>query len=283
MRSSKNLSNMRELVTAVSEELGIGRNEAELVIATLVNRPRFELYMSDTIDKRDRNTLWSKITQLKEGMPIEYVTRRVQFRDYTLSIDPGVFIPRLETEFFVELIPKMLLRKPASILEIGTGCGAISIALARIFPNAMIVATDISMAALRNACQNITALNLENRIKVVQSDMFDGLIGKFDLIVSNPPYVPSTRLHSLPRSVLDFEPMEAIDGGVQGVEIIKRIILGSKDELDRGGVIALEIDEEAVDFLKGFLVEQDSESFAFCRDLFGRTRYLFIGAINEES
>ncbi|MGD8979772.1 MAG: hypothetical protein PVH23_06855, partial [candidate division WOR-3 bacterium] len=81
---------MRELVTAVSKELAIARNEAELVIAALMNRPRFELYMSDKIDEEEKNQLWSKVTQLRQGKPIEYVTQRVQFRNFTLKINPGV-------------------------------------------------------------------------------------------------------------------------------------------------------------------------------------------------
>lgn len=283
MRSLKNSNDMRELVTAVSKELAIARNEAELVIATLMNRPRFELYMSDTMEEKEKDILWSKITQLRKGMPIEYITQRVQFREYTLKIDPGVFIPRLETEYFVELIPKMLSRSPRTILEIGTGCGAISIALARFFPHAEILATDISIAALENALQNIEDLDLESQISIVQSNMFDGLIGKFDLIVSNPPYVPSARVHKLPRSVREFEPLAAIDGGEQGLEFIKRIILGGRGNLGNDGVMALEIDEESVNTLKKFLGEQNIKSFAFCRDLLNKYRYLFTGAINEES
>lgn len=283
MRLLKNSSDMRELVTAVSKELAIARNEAELVIATLMNRPRFELYMSDTMEEKEKDILWSKITQLRKGMPIEYITQRVQFRECTLKINPGVFIPRLETEYFVELIPKMLSHSPRTILEIGTGCGAISIALARFFPDAEILATDISIAALENALQNIEYLDLESRISIVQSNMFDGLIGKFDLIVSNPPYVPSARVHKLPRSVREFEPLAAIDGGEQGLEFIKRIILGGRGNLSNDGVMALEIDEESVNTLKKFLGEQNIRSFAFCRDLLSKYRYLFTGAINEES
>jgi release factor glutamine methyltransferase len=273
---------MRELVTAVSKELAIARNEAELVIAALMNRPRFELYMSDKIDEEEKNQLWSKVTQLRQGKPIEYVTQRVQFRNFTLKINPGVFIPRLETEYFVELIPKTLSLAPGRILEIGTGCGAISIALAHLFPRAEIVATDISSAALRNAWENITHEGLTSRISILQCDLFEGLVGEFDLIVSNPPYVPSGRMHELPRSVREFEPLSAIDGGEEGVDFITRMILGARDYLAQSGVLAVEIDEESVNTLKKFLLDNRVGSFRFCRDLFNIHRYLFTGAINEE-
>jgi release factor glutamine methyltransferase len=283
MRSLKNSNNMRELVTAVSKELAIARDEAELVIATLMNRPRFELYMSDVLEDKEKDILWSKIVQLRKGVPIEYVTRRVQFRDHTLRIRPGVFIPRLETEYFAEIIPKMLTQEPKRILEIGTGCGAISVALARFFPHAEILATDISQVALENARENIDELGLNAQISVIRCNMFGGLTGKFDLIISNPPYVPSTRLHELPRSVREFEPLVAIDGGIGGLEFIKRIILSSREYLDDAGVVALEIDEESVEALKKFLGRGNIVSYAFCRDLFNKYRYLFTGAINEES
>jgi release factor glutamine methyltransferase len=273
---------MRELVTAVSKELAIARNEAELVIAALMNRPRFELYMSDKMDEEEKDKLWSKVTQLRQGKPIEYVTQRVQFRNFTLKIDPDVFIPRLETEYFVELIPKTLSRAPVRILEIGTGCGAISIALAHLFPLAEIVATDISSAALKNARENIANEGLTSRISILQCDMFGGLVSEFDLIVSNPPYVPSGRMHELPRSVREFEPLIAIDGGAEGVDFIKRMILGSHDHLGENGVLALEIDEESVNTLKKFLLGNRVGPFRFYRDMFNRNRYLFTGAINEE-
>ena len=282
MRSLRNSNNMRELVTAVSRELAIARNEAELVIAALMNRPRFELYMSDKIDEEEKDMLWSKVTQLRQGKPIEYITQRVQFRNFTLKIDPGVFIPRLETEYFVELIPRMLSLSPRRILEIGTGCGAISIALAQLFPRAEIVATDISCDALKNSKENILNTDLTSQISVLQCDMFRGLRGEFDLIVSNPPYVPSRRMHELPRSVREFEPLSAIDGGKDGVDFIMRMILGARAYLAQNGVLALEIDEESVNTLEKFLLENSVGPFRFCRDLFNRNRYLFTGAINEE-
>lgn len=273
---------MRELVTAVSKELAIARDEAELVIATLMNRPRFELYMSNEIDEKEKDVLWSRVAQLRKGKPIEYITQRVQFRDFTLQIKPGVFIPRLETEYFVELIPRMLPYAPKRILEIGTGCGAISIALAYHFPNAEIMATDISRNALVNARENVVNAGLTSRMSMAQCDMYHGLHGKFDLIVSNPPYVPSARMHQLPHSVREFEPLVAIDGGAEGVDFIRRMILDARDYLDEKGVLALEIDAESVSTLRKFLVEHNIESFRFCRDLFKRNRYLFTGVINEE-
>jgi len=282
MKSLKNLSSMRELIKAVSEDLDVDRNEAELVVATLMNRPRFELYMHNSVAEKDQVMLRSRIGQLKNGMPIEYVTNRVQFRNYTLKIMQGVFIPRMETEYFVELIPQMLPNNPRKILEIGTGCGAISIALADVYRDAAILATDVSKNAIQNARENIRSFKMESQISVVQCDLYEGMKGKFDLIVSNPPYVPSERMQMLPRSVREFEPLAAIDGGKHGIEFIMRVIHGGKDHLTDAGIIALEIDEDSVNNLKVFLATENVESFIFCKDLCNKQRFLFLGAINEK-
>jgi len=274
---------MRELIRAVSEKLEIDRNEAELVVASLLSRPRFELYMNDHLDESEKVVLWSKVTQLGQGVPLEYITRRVQFRDLTLNVQPGVFIPRLETEYFIELIPAMMQRSPKRVLEIGTGCGAIAIALARIYPEAGFVATDISAGAIESARCNVNEMHLEQQISLVQCDAYEGIRGEFDLIVSNPPYIPSERVSLLPRSVRDFEPVAAIDGGEHGVRIIKRLILESSAYLGKTGVIALEIDEESVKVLRDFLMGKGVGPFKFGKDLFNKYRYLFIGALNEKS
>lgn len=277
------MSNMRELVRAVCEQLEIDRNEAELVVASLLNRPRFELYMNEDIDEAEKSMLWSRVMRLRQGVPLEYITGRVQFRDLTLCIQPGVFIPRLETEHFVELIPAVMQQNPRKILEIGTGCGAIAVALARIYPDAVIIATDISAAAIESARRNVDKMHLGQQISVVQCDTYDGIHGEFDLIVSNPPYVPSERLPLLPRSVRDFEPIAALDGGEHGVGFIKRLIIESSARLSKTGVIALEIDEESVSVLRNLLASNGFGSFRFVKDLFNKYRFLFVGALNEKS
>lgn len=274
---------MRELVRAVSEQLEIDRNEAELVVASLLSRPRFKLYMNEDLDEAERAILWSRVMQLRQGVPLEYITRRVQFRDLTLCIQPGVFIPRLETEHFVELIPSVMQQNPRKILEIGTGCGAIAVALARVYPDAVIIATDISAAAINSAFRNVDRMHLGQQINIVQCDTYAGIRGEFDLIVSNPPYVPSKRVPLLPRSVRDFEPIAALDGGEQGVGFITRLIIESSAYLSKTGVIALEIDEESVSVLRNLLVSNGFGSFRFAKDLFNKYRYLFVGALNEKS
>jgi release factor glutamine methyltransferase len=253
-----------------------------LIVATLLEQPRFEMYFNKTIDSKTMTLLKMKIQQLKDGVPIEYITKKVQFLDYQLVIYPGVFIPRLETEYFIELIGTLTVRTPKTILEIGTGCGAIAVSLAHMFPEAQIVATDISPAAIDNASENVRNHNLAERITVVACDLYAGLTGQFDIIVSNPPYIPTSRIPSLPKSVKDFEPICAIDGGYQGVQFIERLVRDGKQYMKPHGMMAIEIDKDEVNILKRFLKLRTIRAFMFKKDLFGRFRYLFIGDVKNE-
>jgi release factor glutamine methyltransferase len=272
---------MREVIKRISKEFGISRDEAELIVASLLEQPRFHMYLNSTLDAATQKTLERKLTQLKEDMPLEYVTQRAHFRDYELYIEPGVFIPRLETEYFIDLIAQYLGKTPRTILEIGTGTGAIAIALAHTFPTARIVATDISETALRCARTNVRNHGLETHIALTYSDLFQALSGQFDMIVSNPPYIPHSRIPALPKSVRHFEPLLALDGGTHGIQFIARLIEQGGDFLTPNGTMAIEIDEEQVDMLRDLVRTTLSMPFSFHKDLFNRSRYLFIGTIKE--
>jgi release factor glutamine methyltransferase len=273
---------MKRIVQEVSRKLQVSQDEAELIIATLLEQPRFGMYFTNEIDTETAVLLRLKLEQLKSGVPIEYITKKVQFMDYSFSLYPGVFIPRLETEYFIELIKKLVIHEPKKILEIGTGCGAIAISLAKIFTNAKIIATDTSELAITNAAENIRKYKLSDHIRLCHCDMFDGLTGRFDLIVSNPPYIPRFRLSRLPKSVKDFEPLKALDGGYQGVMFIKQLLQQGQHYLNQRGALAFEIDEDEVEILKEFLVTYSLNFFVFKKDLFGRFRYLFVGDFQDE-
>ncbi len=268
---------MRELVKEISKDLKVSKGEAELILASLLDRPRFEIYFNDRINDTTRKFLKMKLLQLKKGVPIEYITKKVYFLNHVLRIYPGVFIPRIETEYFIELLEKIPDFAPKEILEIGTGCGAISIALAGIFPKATIIATDVSEIALSCAQENIEACNLKTRVTLLRCNMFDGISKNFDLIVSNPPYIPRSRLKALPKSVKEFEPIIAIDGGDKGIRFLSKLIDAGMSYLKKKGIMALEIDENHIRPLQKFLGSSISNHFSFKKDLFGRFRYLFIG------
>jgi len=267
---------MRELIRKVRDTLKVEHHEAELLIATLLDRPVFRLYYEDTLDKHAVEILNKKIDQLQHGVPIEYITKTIQFMNCTLRIYPGVFIPRLETEYFVELLIKRFPQPPPLILEIGTGCGAISIALAHAFPASTIITTDISDRALACAHENINNYKLSAHIHPVRTNMFMGLSARFDLIVSNPPYIPLLRLHSLPKSVKYYEPLLALNGGDNGTMFTKIMIEHCSTVMTDKGSMAVEIDEDAVSDLKEFLERLGHLDFCFEKDLFNKSRYMFL-------
>lgn len=267
---------MRELITTVCKTLCVERIEAELIIATLLERPRSSLYFDEPIHDRTRTRLAMGIAQLKQGVPIEYITNQSRFLDYRLHVHPGVFIPRIETEYFIELIIKKTDKPPGMILDIGAGTGAIAIALAHAFPSSVVIATDISERALACASINIRTYRLAGRIHPVRTDMIKGLAASFDLIVSNPPYVPHSRLHSLPKSVKCYEPIIALNGGKKGTGFTKAMIENCLPAMKDRGRIAIEIDEEAVDDLSDFLKTHTCLLYAFENDLFHKSRYVFL-------
>jgi len=271
---------MKEIIAKVREELRVSRPEAELIVAALLERPRFELFIKQEIAPAERKQLLLRLRQLKRGLPLEYITRRVQFLDRPMAIHPGVFIPRLETEYFIERIRKSVPADPEQILEIGTGCGVIAVSLADAYPRARITATDISPSALANARENIDRFGLGDRIALIRASLFNGLKGRFDLIISNPPYIPRERIPMLPRSVREFEPIRALNGGAGGIQFIKRLLAGAGARLAAGGVIGLEIDEESVASLTDHL-KNKAVPCRFDKDLFGCFRYLFLGGCRQ--
>jgi len=268
---------MKEIIKRLSKEFDLSIEETELLASTLLKRPRFEIYLRQDYDPVIDKNLRLKFALIKNGVPIEYITKQVQFLKYNFALYPGVFIPRLETEYFVEQICKLIEFKPQRICEIGTGCGAISIALSEFFKEAEIIATDICELALHNAQENILRYNLDDRIKLIKTDLFLPFkTGVFDLIICNPPYIPRQRINALPKSVRDFEPRRALDGGEGGTEFIKKLIDQGRFYSRNSINIALEIDEDEMEELNLYLKERCKDYF-FLRDLFGRIRYLFIG------
>ncbi len=272
---------MKEIIKKLSKDFALSIEETELLASTLLKRPRFEIYLNNNYDPMIDRSLRLKFTLIKNGVPVEYITKQVQFLKYHLVLHPGVFIPRLETEYFVEQIGQLIEFKPQRICEIGTGCGAISIALAEIFNDAKIIATDICELALHNARENIFKYNLANRIKLIKADLFTAFKkNSFDLIVCNPPYIPRERINVLPKSVRDFEPRRAIDGGKGGTVFIKTLIDQGLNYLRNSMNIALEIDEDEMEELDLYLKGRYTNYF-FVKDLFGKIRYLFIGRFNK--
>jgi release factor glutamine methyltransferase len=176
--------------------------------------------------------------------PVAYITGHKEFWSFTLEVNQDVLIPRPDTEIIVEealnICRTQDFNKPR-ILDIGTGSGAIALALAKELPQAKIVATDISAAALALARKNALTLGLKNQIDFRQGNLFELVGGIFDIIVSNPPYIANQEYQELPPGVKDYEPRQALWAGQTGVEFYEKLIYQSKNHLKENGWLLLEI------------------------------------------
>jgi release factor glutamine methyltransferase len=180
--------------------------------------------------------------------PIQYITGEQEFYGLALRVTPAVLIPRPETELLVEAVLTEVkqggLKSALRILDVGTGSGAIAIALAHNLPSAQITAVDLSGTALEVAVVNTARHQLMDRIQFIESDLLEGLASDglpFDVIVSNPPYVPANDRASLHPQVRDYEPGVALFAGADGLDIYRRLIPQARAALLPNGLLALEI------------------------------------------
>lgn len=189
------------------------------------------------------------LARRRGGEPTAYITGKKEFWSMQFEVGPGVLIPRPETEILVEEAIRLVAEGPERpgelrCLEIGTGSGAIAIALAREIRQAEIVSVDSSRTALGYARRNARTHGVAERIAFICADLtgpFDPDAGGFDLIVSNPPYIESSRLPALQREIVDHEPRAALDGGADGLDFYRKIISTSPGLLGPGGRLCLEI------------------------------------------
>ena len=173
--------------------------------------------------------------------PVAYLLNKKEFWSMNFDIDKGVLIPRPETEILVDTLVKHFKNRNPFILDIGTGSGCIIIALLQELKESKGVAIDISNKALKNAKRNSKVNDIFNRIKFVNSSICNLTSHKFDLIVSNPPYIARHELKNLDDSIKFFEPKIALDGGNDGLDVMRKVIYKSRKILKINGMLALEI------------------------------------------
>lgn len=217
-----------------------------MVFAEILNCNRLSLYLNKdrVLNKKESFLASWALKRRIAGEPIPHILGKTEFMGLEFKVTPDVFIPRPETEILVEKtieIVKLLNCQTVKLLEIGTGSGCIAISLAKIMPNVKITATDISPKALEIARYNAGLNNAS--INFIQGDLFDTynpLPNTYNLIVSNPPYIPAGDIDDLPNEVR-YEPRIAIDGGRDGLDFYRRIIDGSPAYLKQGGFLIMEM------------------------------------------
>lgn len=233
----------RGLIDAGAEKLtaaGVDtpRLDAELLLAAAAGSSRAQLVAGLVDPTSSRNTYESWIERRATREPLAHITGSQGFRRIELKVDARVLIPRPETELLVA-VAKM--GRPCGILDVATGSGAVALALADELPEATITAADISADALTLAAENARALNLQDRVTFVESDLLAAVDSQFDAIIANLPYVESGEIDDLQPEVANYEPRLALDGGNDGLDLVRRLVKAAPAHLRPGGMIALEI------------------------------------------
>ena len=218
--------------------------KSRLLMQYVLNETRQYVIVNDmeNLEKNREKQYFEGIKILKKGIPIEHITHQKEFMKLNFFVDKNVLIPRQDTEILVEEVIKIAKRINAKkILDLCTGSGAIAVSLAKYLPQTEITAIDISNDALKIAKKNAVSNNVENQITFISSDMFTNLNEeKFDIIVSNPPYIKTNVIKELDIQVKN-EPYIALDGGEDGLDFYKKIINESYQYLKCNGYLCLEI------------------------------------------
>ena len=226
------------------------RLSAELLLSHVLGCKRIELYTNfdRVVEQAKLDELRGLVKRCAEHEPVAYLVGRCEFYSLEIRLNKACLIPRPETELLVERAIDLLRARPqpAAVLDLCTGSGCIAAAIAKNVPECRVTATDVSDEALTAANENVQLHDLGERVRLLCGDLFDPLIGgldetSFDLVVSNPPYVTSAEMETLDRNVKDYEPVSALHGGVDGLDVYRRILERIEPFLKEDGVLMLEI------------------------------------------
>jgi release factor glutamine methyltransferase len=249
------------------------RLEAEVLLCHSLGVSRAWLYANpeQEVTGWHHNDFLQLIQRRRQGEPIAYLTGIREFWSLRLKVTPDVLIPRPETELLVETaLARIPFDAPWRIADLGTGSGAIALAIARERPGCKVYATDISAAALSIAQENVTSLNLGN-IRLLQGSWLSPLEGKFNCIVSNPPYVSSDDPH-MNEGDIRFEPASALTPGSDAMACIRHIAEESLPRLEEGGLLAFEHGYEQGEVSRQLLLQMGYADVETIRDLAGLER-----------
>jgi len=226
------------------------RLSAELLLSHVLGMKRIELYtqFDKPLSRKQLDELHGLVKRAGQNEPIAYLVGKTEFYSLQLNVAPDCMIPRPETELLVERAIEFLRKRTGGqfVCDLCTGCGCIAVAIAKNYPDARILATDISDAALAVAAQNLEKYGLQERIQLRCGDLFDPImpqldVSKFDLIVCNPPYVSAAEYEKLDRNIRDYEPKSALFAGEDGLDIYRRIAEKVDQFLKPDAALMLEI------------------------------------------
>jgi len=247
--------------------------EAELLLSYHLNKERTFLHAFDNEEVENIEIFELLVKRRANHEPYEYIVGSASFYDVGLHVKPGVLIPRPETEILIDLVSEIIAtEKIEKIAEIGVGSGAISVVLARKFPQLNIMATDIESTPIEVAGLNSKKYDVESQITLVQTNLLDNVDAAIELVVSNPPYIADD--FKLERNVSNYEPQKALFGGVIGDELLKEIVLEVQKRKIR--FLACEMGYDQKEPMRIFFEENGIENYKFYQDLAGFDRGFLI-------
>jgi len=252
------------------------RLNAEHLLAHVLGRKRIELYLDfeRKLTETELTPLRDLVKRRSEGEPLQHLLGTVEFCGHVFLCDKRAMVPRPETEELVEFLKSEIQDPKSEIVDVGTGSGVISLSLAAEFPEARILAVDVSDDALALAQENAAKLNLGDRVQVLKSRLLENVEGAFDLIVANLPYISTQDRHALSREVL-HDPEIALFAGTRGDELVRELIADAPSRLRPGGMLALEIGLGQSEALLSALAEKNYRDICSKNDYNGVTRFLF--------
>lgn len=287
------LAELHRDMTALLRDSGIERPHlaAEILIAAALKIKRIEIYSHS---EREAGASGAGLARahcrrLAGGEPLQRILGDAHFFDSVFRIEPGVFIPRPETEILVETAAGLLKEtgRPTDglrILDLCAGSGVVALSMLKMLPGARASAVEITPGGAKNIAENAAALGLENRIEIFEGDLYGPLgerRGEFDAIVANPPYIPTADILVVPPVVRDHDPHAALDGGPDGLDIARRIIGGAPCRLKPGGLLGIEVGAGQAGDVRALMEHAGLSGCSITRDLGGIERV--VTAWSEKS
>jgi release factor glutamine methyltransferase len=275
---------VRQAAQLIQNQLALESAEASFEANLLcqqvfgVNRAWLISHQNDTLEVNQQEACEALVQRRLSGEPIAYIVGSREFYGLPLKTTPATLIPRPDTETLVEAALAKIPQKPnLDVLDLGTGTGAVALAVASQRPQTKVIAVDVSPEALKVATENAQSLNLSN-VCLIESNWFSALVSeKFNVIVSNPPYIAQDDEH-LKQGDLRFEPLSALASGVDGLDDIRKIIQDAPDYLNPNGWLMLEHGYDQAEAVAALLKARGFSQIAHAKDIAGTLRVTF-GAI----
>ena len=255
------------------------RLNSELLVGHALGLKRMQLYLQfeRILAEPDLEKIRPLVRRRASREPLQYILGEVDWHGLKLKVDKRALIPRPETEYLLELVLQATATPPSRILDLGTGSGALALALAKAYPDSRVTALDTNVDALALACENATTLDLSARIEFLESNWFSALPpdSRFDLIVANPPYLSERETADTSPEVKGFEPKSALSAGDDGLADLKQIIAGAPVFLSSGALLAVETGIHQHETLRSLCAAQGYVRSESKQDLTGRDRFVF--------